>query len=98
MAERLSGPLGRLVAEAGFDAKEDVITASISKRGYLPYSEGIMLQDGRDVSQASPLVLSLVEPDQRVHVFVPELVRDKAEAVARDIVRPYQSSLAQFED
>ncbi len=98
MAERLSGPLGRLVAEAGFDAKEDVITASISKRGYLPYSEGIMLQDGRDVSQASPLVLSLVEPDQRVHVFVPESVRDKAEAVARDIVRPYQSSLAQFED
>ena len=57
-----------------------------------------MLQDGRDVSQASPLVLSLVEPDQRVHVFVPESVRDKAEAVARDIVRPYQSSLAQFKD
>ena len=98
MAKRLTKPLGRLVSDAGFDANEDVITASISKRGYLPYREGIMLQDGRDVSQASPLVLSLVEPDQRVHVFVPESVRDQAEALAREIVRPYQSNLAQFEE
>ncbi len=98
MAERLVEPLKRMLTEEGFDSDEDLIIASISKSGYLPYSEGILLQDGRDVSQASPLVRSLVEPDRKVIVFVPESIRDEAESKAREIVLPYQSSLAHFQD
>jgi len=98
MAERLVEPLKRMLTKEGFDSDEDLIIASISKSGYLPYSEGILLQDGRDVSQASPLVRSLVEPDHRVIVFVPESIRDEAESKAREIVLPYQSSLAHFQE
>jgi len=87
-----------MLTQAGYDAEVDLIIATISKTGYLPYSEGILLQDGRDVSLASPLVRSLVEPDQRVLVFVPEALRDEAESKAREIVSPYQSSLAQFQE
>jgi len=98
MADRLVEPLSRMLTQAGFDVEEDLVIASISKSGYLPYSEGILLQDGRGVSQASPLVRSLVEPEQRVLVFVPEAIRDEAETKAREIVLPYQSSLAHFQE
>ena len=82
-----------MLESAGFVPADDLIIASISKRGYLPYSEGILLPDGRDVSEASPLIRSLIELDSRVLVFVPESIRDEAELKARDIVRPVQSRL-----
>ena len=93
MAQKLVGPLSGMLENAGYIPADDLIIASISKRGYLPYSEGILLSDGRDVSEASPLIRSLIELDSRVLVFVPEPIRDEAELKARDIVRPVQSRL-----
>jgi HD superfamily phosphohydrolase len=96
MAGQLEGPLSEIIEKAGFADVDAIIIAAISTRGYLPYQEGIMLQDGRDVSEASPLVRSLTELDERVQVFVPEAIRDQAEAKAREIIRPYQSSLEHY--
>ena len=42
-----------IVEEAGF-SDADIITASIRKKGYMPYSQGIVLEDGRDVVESSP--------------------------------------------
>ena len=47
-----------IVEEAGF-SDADIITASIRKKGYMPYSQGIVLEDGRDVVESSPLIQSL---------------------------------------
>ena len=41
-----------IVEEAGF-SDADIITASIRKKGYMPYSQGIVLEDGRDVVESS---------------------------------------------
>lgn len=84
------------VQAAGFDPQRDVIVARIAKVGYMPYEEGISLQDGRDVSEVSELVRSLTQPSERVMIFVPESVRDRCETIARGIIKPHQASLGQF--
>ena len=43
------------LAERGFDPLHDLITASIRKRGYMPYEQGIILEDGRDAAEHSPV-------------------------------------------
>ncbi len=86
-----------LVQEAGYNPAIDIITARISKRGYMPYEQGILIEDGRDAADHSPLVRSLTQPNERALIFVPDSIRDELETSVREWVKPSQSSLAQFE-
>lgn len=86
-----------LVQEAGYNPVIDIITARISKRGYMPYEQGILIEDGRDAADHSPLVRSLTQPNERALIFVPDAIRDELEISVREWVKPSQSSLAQFE-
>ena len=81
-----------IVEEAGF-SDADIITASIRKKGYMPYSQGIVLEDGRDVVESSPLIQSLTLSSEQALIFIPEEVRDKCERVAREVINPSQSRL-----
>ena len=71
----------------------DIITASIKKKGYMPYSQGILLEDGRDVVEHSPLIRSLTLSSEQALIFIPEEVRDDCERVAREVIKPSQSRL-----
>ena len=42
------------------------------------------------------MIRSLALPNERAMVFVPEDIRDAAEAVVREWIKPSQSSLSQF--
>ena len=84
-----------ILEENGY-SRADIITASIKEKGYKPYSQGIMLEDGRDVVEHSPLIQSLVQSTEQALIFIPEDVRDRCEEVAREVIRPSQSSLASF--
>lgn len=81
-----------VVESAGF-SREDIITASIRKKGYMPYSQGIMLEDGRDVVEHSSLIQSLTLVSEQALIFIPEVVRDKCEQIAREVIKPSQSRL-----
>jgi uncharacterized protein len=81
-----------VVESAGF-SRDDIITASIRKKGYMPYSQGIMLEDGRDVVEHSSLIQSLTLASEQALIFIPEGVRDKCEQIAREIIKPSQSRL-----
>jgi HD superfamily phosphohydrolase len=96
MVAEVEEELRTLVADAGFDASLDVITAAVRKRGYLPYEQGILLEDGRDVAEHSPIVRALTLAADRALIFVPADVRDAAEALVRDRVKPEQASLDRF--
>jgi len=48
------------------------------------------------VVEHSPLIQSLVQSSEHTLIFIPEDVRDRCEAVAREVIRPSQSSLASF--
>ena len=85
------------LAEKGFDPTHDLITASIRKRGYMPYEQGIILEDGRDAAEHSPLIRSLTQSEERILVFVPEVVRNECEAMVRAKTKPAQSSLSMFD-
>ena len=84
-----------ILLEKGY-TEDDIITASIRKKGYKPYSQGIILEDGRDVVEHSPLIQSLVQESDQSLIFIPEDVRDKCELVAREVIKPSQSSLSSF--
>ncbi|MDP6870305.1 MAG: HD domain-containing protein [Candidatus Poseidoniaceae archaeon] len=84
-----------ILAEGGY-SESDLIIASIRKKGYKPYSQGIKLEDGRDVVEHSPLIQSLVQESDHSLIFIPEDVRDKCELVAREVIKPSQSSLSSF--
>ena len=73
--------------------EEDIILSSIRKKGYKPYSQGIILEDGRDVVEHSPLIQSLVLNSELALIFIPEDVRDECERVAREVIKPSQSKL-----
>lgn len=81
-----------VVESAGFSSS-DIITASIRKKGYMPYSQGIMLEDGRDVVEHSSLIQSLTLASEQALIFIPEVVRDKCEKIAREVIKPSQSRL-----
>ena len=81
-----------IVEEAGYSS-DDIITASIRKKGYMPYSQGIVLEDGRDVVEHSPLIQSLALSSEQALIFIPEEVRDQCERVAREVIKPSQSRL-----
>lgn len=97
MSEVILPRLREAIEEAGFNPELDVIQATIRKRGYLPYVEGIVLEDGRDASEHSALIRSLAQPDERSMVFVPESIRDEMELKVREWIKPTQSSLAHFD-
>ncbi len=71
--------LKEIVEAAGFDGYHDLISAPFSKEGYLPYQEGINLEDGRDISEASALIRSISGEFPRSMVFVPAEVRQQCE-------------------
>lgn len=81
-----------IVENAGY-TDADIITASIRKKGYMPYSQGIVLEDGRDVVEHSPLIRSLTLSSEQALIFIPEEVRDECERVAREVIKPSQSRL-----
>ena len=97
MSEIILPRLREAIEEAGYNPELDVIQATIRKRGYLPYVEGIVLEDGRDASEHSALIRSLAQPDERSMVFVPESIRDEMELKVREWIKPTQSSLAHFD-
>ena len=81
-----------VLEKAGY-TDADIITASIKKKGYMPYSQGIVLEDGRDVVEHSPLIRSLTLSSEQALIFIPEEVRDECERVAREVIKPSQSRL-----
>jgi hypothetical protein len=97
MFEVIRTEIAGFIEGAGFDPKHDLITASIRKRGYMPYEQGIILEDGRDAAEHSPLIRSLSQSDEQILVFVPEQIRDECEALVRSKTKPSQSSLAMFD-
>jgi HD superfamily phosphohydrolase len=96
MVETVKQRLEDFIESKGYNPKIHVLYARISKRGYMPYEQGIILEDGRDVSEHSAMIRSLALPNERAMVFVPEAVRDEAELAVRDWIKPSQSSLSQF--
>ncbi len=97
MVEVVKDRIEEAVAEAGYDAESEVIYARISKRGYMPYAQGIRIEDGGDASEHSALIRSLTQPHERALIFVPEPIRDELEQRVREWIKPSQSSLVHFE-
>ena len=77
--DELWSGLKEIVEGAGFDGYHDLISAPLRKEGYLPYQEGISLDDGRDISEVSPLIRSISGEFSRSMVFVPAEVRQQCE-------------------
>ena len=96
MVDLVKDRLEKFIQDKGFDPEMHVLYARISKRGYMPYKQGIILEDGRDASEHSAMIRSLSLPNERAMVFVPEAVRDEAELAVREWIKPSQSSLSQF--
>ena len=96
MVEQVKERLETFVKQRGYDPSIHVLYARISKRGYMPYKQGIILEDGRDASEHSAMIRSLSLPNERAMVFVPEAIRDDAEMAVREWIKPSQSSLSQF--
>jgi len=96
MVDLVKERLEKFIQDKGFDPEMHVLYARISKRGYMPYKQGIILEDGRDASEHSAMIRSLSLPNERAMVFVPEAVRDEAELAVREWIKPSQSSLSQF--
>ena len=97
MFEVIQTEVAGFIERAGFNPEHDLITASIRKRGYMPYEQGIILEDGRDAAEHSPLIRSLSQSDEQILVFVPEQIRDECEVLVRSKTKPSQSSLAMFD-
>jgi len=97
MAEMVVPHINEVLVASGYTPDLHLIQARISKSGYLPYVGGIVVEDGRDVAEHSALIRSLVQPHEQCLIFVPEDVRDELEQSVRDMVKPAQSSLSQFD-
>ena len=97
MVEIIKQRLEELVQSKGYDPSIHVLYARISKRGYMPYEQGIVLEDGRDAADHSSMIRSLSQPNERALIFVPEDIRDEIEITVRDWIKPGQSSLSQFD-
>lgn len=97
MVEIIKQRLEDLVQSKGYNPSIHVLYARISKRGYMPYEQGIILEDGRDAADHSSMIRSLSQPNERALIFVPEEIRDEIETTVRDWIKPGQSSLSQFD-
>ena len=60
----------------------------------MPYSQGIKLEDGRDVVEHSPLIQSLVQTSEQALIFIPEGVRDECEPFPSEESSVHNSSNA----
>ncbi|MDP6326047.1 MAG: HD domain-containing protein [Candidatus Thalassarchaeaceae archaeon] len=97
MVDIIKPRLEEVVLSKEFNPEIHVLYAKISKRGYMPYEQGIILEDGRDAAEHSSMIRSLSQPNERVLIFVPESIRDEVESMVRDWIKPSQSSLSQFD-
>ena len=97
MVDIIKPRLEEVVLSREFNPEIHVLYAKISKRGYMPYEQGIILEDGRDAAEHSSMIRSLSQPNERVLIFVPESIRDEVESMVRDWIKPSQSSLSQFD-
>ncbi|MDA9722499.1 HD domain-containing protein [Euryarchaeota archaeon] len=97
MLDNIRERLEQFVSSKGYDPSVHLIYARISKRGYMPYEQGIILEDGRDVAEHSAMIRSLSLPNEKAHIFVPETIRDETETLVREWLKPSQSSLSRFE-
>ena len=97
MIDVIKPRLEEVVSSKGFNPEIHVLYAKISKRGYMPYEQGIILEDGRDAAEHSSMIRSLSQPNERALIFVPDAIRDEVESMVRDWIKPGQSSLSQFD-
>ncbi|MDG1551583.1 MAG: HD domain-containing protein [Candidatus Poseidoniaceae archaeon] len=97
MIDVIKPRLEEVVSSKGFNPDIHVLYAKISKRGYMPYEQGIILEDGRDAAEHSSMIRSLSQPNERALIFVPDAIRDEVESMVRDWIKPGQSSLSQFD-
>ena len=97
MLDNIRERLEQFVSSRGYDPSVHLLYARISKRGYMPYEQGIILEDGRDVAEHSAMIRSLSLPNEKAHIFVPETIRDETETLVREWLKPSQSSLSRFE-
>ncbi len=75
--------LSDILQEHGYDEQHDLIHTRLSKEGYMPYKGGVRLEDGRDVSEVSPMIASMSEPFTSSMLFVPADVREECERYIR---------------
>lgn len=97
MIDVIKPRLEEVLSSKGFNPDIHVLYAKISKRGYMPYEQGIILEDGRDAAEHSSMIRSLSQPNERALIFVPDAIRDEVESMVRDWIKPGQSSLSQFD-
>ena len=74
MLDNIRERLEQFVSSKGYDPSVHLLYARISKRGYMPYEQGIILEDGRDVAEHSAMIRSLSLPNEKAHIFVPETI------------------------
>jgi hypothetical protein len=79
--------LKQLISAQGFDPEEDLLLARTQKRGYFPYQEGILTEDGEDVRERSRLVKALESKIDEVMIFVPTSCVD----LCVDLIKSYLS-------
>ena len=75
----------QILADAGHDPQLDMITARVHKEGYRPYSGGIMVEGGLDISDVSPIVASIKRLDD-IMLFVPADCREAVENVIQEAI------------
>jgi len=90
-ARKLMPELKQLIAQAGFDPEEDLLLARTQKRGYFPYQEGILTEDGSDVRERSRLVKALESKIDEVMIFVPPSCVDACVEVIADYLSAAKS-------
>ena len=96
MSDIIIGRVKEMVEAAGYDSEIEVISSKISKSGYKPYVQGILLEDGSDAAEKSPLIRSLSQPFEKALIFVPDAIRDAVEAKVREWIKPSQTSLSNY--
>ncbi|MEE2758427.1 MAG: HD domain-containing protein [Candidatus Thermoplasmatota archaeon] len=74
-----------ILSNAGHDPEHDMITARVHKEGYRPYSGGIKVEGGHDISDVSPIVAS-IKPLDDIMLFVPEDCREAVEMVVNEAI------------
>ena len=68
-----------ILTNAGHNPDEDMIVTRVHKEGYRPYTNGIRIEDGRDICEVSEIVASITAPLNDILLFVPEDCREAAE-------------------
>jgi len=87
-ARKLMPELKQLISAQGFDPEEDLLLARTQKRGYFPYQEGILTEDGEDVRERSRLVKALESKIDEVMIFVPTSCVDLCVELIKSYLSP----------